>query len=64
VLLLRVELDNELLSNLGVDLLAKRDCEYPDGVASVGHFEPRRRAAIEGVLVVPDDDEVTGLVAE
>src|ERR1019366_5124625 len=62
--LLRVQLDNELLAHLRVDLVPDRDGEHPNRVPVVGRLEPCRWAAVEGVLIVADDDELASLVAQ
>src|ERR1700712_373860 len=62
--LLRVELDDELLTHGHVDLLSEGEvADRP--LESLGlDVHPHGDGAVEGVEVVTDDDHVAGLVAE
>src|SRR5918998_5308232 len=63
-LLLRVELDDELLAHGHVDLLAQRELAHRHGGTAVGRLEPGGDLAVDGVEVVADHDHGLGLVAK
>src|SRR5918998_3390525 len=63
-LLLRVELDDELLAHGHVDLLAQREVAHRQGGTAVGRLEPGGHLPVDGVEVVPDHDHGLGLVPE
>src|SRR4051794_4854673 len=62
--LLRVQLDDELLADRHVDVIALRQITNSDLLASVARLEPTDEAAVEDVEVVLDDDHVASLLVK